>query len=510
MKFNLEKKDGNKHLQDFIQKYATSLRQQMISINSLNNGNYNPQLGQEYQQEINTSTRVPTQSELTEWLRRPYDNQKSLRDVSRFLSNSVMQYHRSKKHFASIMNYRYELTACDIPEKDEEESFMNAYGRCLDILKRLNVQYQFENITWSTMDDGAKFYFLRETEHFMTLTELPNDYCYITGTWDLGFTYAIDLSYFDRHAYLKDQIPEFSQAYEIFIKMRELSYRGLELLPYQYYPVPIEKGFVFTFDPIHAEATPPLKGTFKDAFEIVGYKNLLKQRTTLDTWKMIAQKIPYDEKNEKFIVEYEEASQIVNMIQRIMPPGAKTFATFFEPHEISFNQAQNMNNITGLGEQLYWSSLGVAGNIFGMDNKTGLGLQLSLESDMGFIDHLYRQFENFINWQFLLTSREFRFQVKFMGNRYTKLDEIKTYKDIVLSTNMPVSRVFALAGYEPFEIDATINLENILKRKSKMKPIIAGAQMSGKNKGGRPESSQGELGDAGEITRDYDSNSSKS
>ena len=176
--------------------------------------------------------------------------------------------------------------------------------------------------------------------------------------------------------------------------MREAGVRGDKLAMYQYYPMPIESSWVFMFDPIHADASPPLRGIFKDAFEILSYKDLLKQKTTLDTWKLIAQVIPYDKDSKKFIVEYNEAVKVVNMSQQLMPKGVRTFATFFNPQELNFSQAQSMNNINGMGEQLFWSAVGVNSSMMGGETKSALVLKYSLEGDMGFVDHLYRQIEN--------------------------------------------------------------------------------------------------------------------
>ena len=505
--------NGSELINQFVEQYSSSLRQQITQINELNQkGFYQPSIGQDFTQSINISPNVPTQKQLTEWLRNPQRYQKQLRDTSQFLENSIMQYERSIKHFASLMTFKYDLRPCDRMPKDEKEraTYLNSMDTCMNILKQLNIRYQFEKVNWGIMQSGAKFYYIRETDRFKTLQELPSDFCYITGTWDLGYTFAIDLTFFDKMVNAKLFAPEICAAYDFFIKMRELGMSGSQLAPYQYYGVPIEKGWVFTFDPVHAQAVPPLKGVMKDALEILSYKDLLKQKTTLDTWKLIAQKIPYDEKNQKFIVEYKEAQNIVNMIQQMMPSGARTFATFFEPQEINFSQAQSMNNISGLGESLYWQSIGLAGGLFGGDNKTSMGLKLSIETDNGFIDHLYRQYENFVNWLLLMDSRAYTWQVKFYGDRFTENEDIATYQTLVTANNFPVGKLFGLAGYEPFEVLPILDLENELGIKDMMKPIIAGSQMSGTdvlNKGGKPV--QAEVDDAGQVTRDNDSNANK-
>lgn len=504
--------DGNELMQNYIQEYAQSVKQTISQINAMQQrGVYNPIMGQDFTQNLNISPYVPTQRELTEWLKNPAKHQKALRDTSQFLSNAIMQYERSIKHFSSILTYRYDLRPLSrIPkDKDGKTSYLKSMDTCNNILQKLNIPYQFENIIWSVMQEGVKFCYITDKDYFMKLFELPDDYCYITGFWELGYTFAIDLTFFNRFVGLQDILPEMYSAYETFIKMRELGISGERLAMYQYYPVPVEKGWVFTFDPVHADASPPLKGVFKDALEILSYKDLLKQKTTLDTWKLIPQTIPYDEKSGKFIVEYKEAENIVNMSQMMMPKGVRTFATLFKPQELNFSQSQNMNQIVGTGETLYWRSVGINGVMMGENVNSALALKFGLEGDYAFMEHMYRQIENFVNFQLLLNSRTYKWKIKMYGNRYSEGEDIDRELKVVISSNAPIEKLYALRGYQPFEIDPMIDLEEELGRKDRLKPIISGSQMSGKdvnNESGRNALSDSEIGDAGQQTRDNDSN----
>lgn len=497
--------------EEYIDQFSISMQQTLNQLNAMNEtGFYNPTMGQDFTQSINISPVVPTQLNLTEWLKNPARHQKSLRDTSQFLDGAIMQYKRSIKHLSSIMTYRYELIPISkVPkEKEKQKKYLSTMDTCNNILRKLNVKYQMEKEIWNVLQNGVGFYYIKDTKHFRKLYELPRDYCYVTGFWDLGYTFAIDLSYFDRAIGLAQTIPEFYYAYEYFIKMRELGVSGEKLAMYQYYPVPIESSWVFMFDPIHADTSPPLKGVFKDALEILNYKDLLKQKTVLDTATLLIQVIKYDDTAKKFIMEYNEAAKIVAATQQLLPKGVKTLASPFEPKQFNFSQSQNMNNILGIGETLYWNSIGINSTMMGGETKSALVLKYSLEGDMSFVDHLYRQIENFINWQLLLGSREYVWQTKFFGNRYTEEEDIKRELTIVTTSNAPIEKLYALRGYEPFEIDPILELEGILDRKSKLKPIIAGNQMSGKdaieNKNGAPEKDT--LTEGGENQKTYDSN----
>jgi len=504
--------DGNDMLNEQIQQFASSLKQQINQMNNMNKSI--PSVGQDYTQSVNISPREPTQKELMQWMKNPSRFGKQLRDASQYLENCIMQYQRSIKHMASIMTFKYDMRPLSKMPKDAtaKATYMKSMDTCNGILQKLNIKYQFEKINWEIMEVGAKFVYIRQTDSFITLQDMPIDYCYITGKWDLGWTYAIDLTFFDKIANSQYMAPEFAEYYAVFCKMRQLGFNGSELVPYQYYPVPVEKGFVFTFDPIHAQAVPPLRGTFKDALEILNYKDLLKQKTTLDTWKLIASKIPYDTKSQKFIVDMNQATGIVGMLQQLMPSGVRTFATPFETQEVNFNQSQSTNNIVGLGENLYWKSVGISGNLYGDDNSSAMGILLSLEADFSFMSHLYRQYDNFVNWILMQNSRTYSWQVKFYGNKYTEVDDLKTYSALVSANNMPVGKLFGLAGFEPFEVMPVLELEAELGIKALMTPIIIGSVMSGKDTnavGGAPKKDINNITPQGEAQINNDANAQR-
>jgi hypothetical protein len=257
---------------------------------------------------------------------------------------------------------------------------------------------------------------------------------------------------------------------------------------------------------------PPLTPIFKDATAIMTYKNLLLQRTALDTWKVIAQKIPLD-KNNVPIFNGEQAQMFVEFIQSVLPDGTAVFATPMETQEIDFsNGATGQDNITGRGEELFWRSAGVNGSLMDSSDKSSATMKYSLMNDAGFVEQIYQMFEDFINLQLRLLSRKYRFTVKFYGNRYFDLEDAKAYKEVVIGTNGLLGKMYALMGYEPFEVLPTIKLENALQLKDNLTPIISGSQMSGDDieaKAGAKTKSDLDIGDSGLQTRDNDSNAKR-
>ena len=490
-----------------VNAYSESILNNINRINVISsNGMYSPVQGQNILQQVNMNPRVPTQTELTTWLTNPPKYQKHLRDVSAFLDGAIMQYKRTLDHFAKILTFRQELTAATEPTSAEEnKTFLKSRIRCLDYLRKFNLNYQRHMIMPKIIRDGGFFAYFVEDDNFVNVIEIPSDYAYITGRWQWGWTYAVDLTWFDRLNGAEETMPELYHYYKIFVEMREAGISGSALAYYQYFPVPVEDGTYFTFDLLVAENVPPFIGIFKDALEINNYKALLKQKSALETWKIIAQRIPLDDKGLPQI-PVSLAEKFIALTQSVLPKGTSTFSSPMEIKELNFSNGQNQNNITGIGEQLFWRSVGVNGSLMDLGDKSAASLRLSLINDGAFVEHIYSQFENYINLKFMIISRKFIFKLKLFGNRYTDKEDAKEYANMVSTQNMPAGKLFGYAGYEPYEVIPTLKMEKLLKIKDLMRPLESPFQQSQKEEAGRKPKDESELKKSGEVQRDNDSN----
>jgi hypothetical protein len=270
----------------------------------------------------------------------------------------------------------------------------------------------------------------------------------------------------------------------------------------------INKFYAFTFDPLQAIVLPPFKAVLSDALEVVDFKAILKQKAIIDTITVLVQQIPLDKDGNKPIMIRQEAELFVRAAQSILPKGAVTFTTPMETTKIDFKDSQNFNELISLGEHGLAQSVGINGNVTGTDSSDSTtAMKASLENDYAFVEHLYRQYENFINIRFYNESKKWPFRIKFFGNRYTDDATEKSYLAKVTTANFPIVKLLAY-DYDSNEIDGIVEQEDILDYKNKLKPLIAGFNMKsgGAPSSGRPQKDVSELGDKGAETRDSGSN----
>ena len=501
---------------EVLYSYTVGLNNQLRKL-SIENGTSNltsPMLGQEFLSTFETEIRGATPQTLTEWLKNPKQNAERLREYGRYLSVLVEQYKRIINHFVSIMSMQYEwIPLCDFKKISKDKTLTDNFNKyksgVFNTLRKLNIKYQYPKIVQKVMEDGVAFYYIKKTKDFITLYPLPTEYCYIQSQFDLGWRFALDLTCFDYIASLKNDLPLLYEQYKVFCEIKELknSLTTSTLNQFQFVTIPVDMGYCFTYDMIHIDLTPPLKGTFKDAIEISQYKNLLRTKLMLDTVQLIVQKIPQKKDGDgTLIMDARQAQRLVQSSAGLLPMGVKTFATPFDAECFSFSNSQQNQQLIGIGESILNASAGVSGVMLGEKSNSALTLNYSLEGDMGFVEHIYRQLENFTN--LMINNRNYPSVVKFFGNRYKDRDDIKQEQSLVQSTNAPLFRLYALRGYEPFEVEAQISYDKFLGIKDELTPILSGNVMSYKDKeqAGNKERDLNDLSDGGANQREYESN----
>ena len=496
----------------FSESLARKLKQtEWLTTQASANGMYQPIYSEQLLQQININPRSATSNQIEQWLLSPQFFDQNLRHLSQYLSYAVGQYNRAVYYMNTIKSYNYVLlpSDSDVEGEIDNKEYLHAYDICLRTLQKMNIKYQIPKADLQTMIEGATFYWVSETSDTISLLQLPSDYCYITAPWTYGFMFAIDLVFFDQFVSVPTQIPELCEAYNKFVEMRKAIMEGEDLAPYQYYQVPVEQGFVFTFNPSMPDKLPPLVSTMSSALDTLSYKDLLKNKMALDLYKIIAMKIPLDKDNKQMAVSYNLAQEITQIVQETLPSNMRAYSSPFESQSINIDQSSRFDQIVNVSNDTFYASSGFSKSMFGSsDVKQGTALKLSSQVDFAYAStHMYAQYANFVNWMLAQKTKKYRFQVKFFGCKLTEKEDIEMYANLVKTTNSHLLEFFASTGKEPFQVKSSLILEDKLDLRTLMKPLVS-AFNSKQTDGGRPEKTV--KSDGGDTSDDYESNQNDS
>jgi hypothetical protein len=499
-------------LQIFANTIARSVRQvEKLTTTSSSNGKYQPLMSEKNFQDINISPQVASSEQIESWLLSPQYFDKELRHLSQYLAYAVGQYNRAIWYLNTIKSYNYVPKFPYIAEEEENSDiYKQDWETYLKVLQKMNIKYNIPKIDASVMYDGIVATYIVETNDTISMHIIPTDHVYITSPWTFGYTFAIDLTYFDRFAMLDDQVPELIEAYKLFVSMRKALFSGEKLAPYQYYQVPPQKGWIFTFDPIHPDKVPPLTSSMGSTIDILSYKELLKNKLALDLYKVIALKIPLDKDNKNMAISYDLATEITAVVQSQLPDNMRVFTSPFDSNAIVTDQTNRFGEIIDISNGNFSASTGFPQGLFGsIEAKQGTALQMSQKVDFAYAStHMYNQYNNFVNYQVAIRTKKYHFGVKFFGNKIEEQKETEMYSGLVRTNNAFVYDLFASTGKEPYEIESCLRKENKLKKL--MEPIISAFNTSDAKDAGRSSKNDSDLSDAGENTRDYGQSQSKS
>lgn len=489
--------------ENFLQSYSHALYSALKQIN--NSPYYIPQYANSLMKDINISPRKPTSQEIEKWLFNPQQYEQQLSSLSQYLEGVVMQYERTIYHFATLLTFNYYIYPISpTPTKKEElVTYKNSYNKALTWLRKFRPKEQFQNAMLGIIREGGKFYYVRESDEYIDLQEMPAEWCVIDGRTSIGYTYSFNMNFFLRAPKtLEGYASEFMEWFDEFYEEYKVN-RGV-----QYYKqMPPENSAVFLFDDTKSARLNPLRSLFKDALDIQEYKSLLKTKAMLDTWKLIYLKSPLD-KDGKPSLNQTLIANWVAAAQASLPYGAVAFGSPLEATELKVSDNQFINTLGSLTNSKYWENAGVNANVMGnADAKSASSIKASLETDVNFVSHLYPIFERFINFQLSQKTGKYKFGVRFFGDKFRISDTRKELKEAIQYDDSNYFKWMASMDYEPFEVAEMGNLMNALGLRKKIKPLMSSHTLSGKDdKGGRKTMDDNDLGDSGEQTRDIDGN----
>lgn len=508
-------------------------------------GSYSPIFGEQLVNELYPQSVPYTREKIRTLLKDAEKNSFQIRQAAEYVRNNILQFERVEQYFISLFSFKYYL----IPKRSISKftDLKKSKEKIYKFLESLRIKEQFPRITADVIKNGCGFYLFSKKGDMFDFLRLPIDQCRVTGVRNtFGMCFEVDAFYFQRLYDLGMVTPEIYSYYKDLIESKmspaekddngrlkrdgngELRRRIGRVNERIFIPISPLHGCCITADPYRGTKVPLLSALLPDSLDILEYKNIQKQKSILETWCIIPQVIPYEEV-EKPKVPLQLAKQTIAMLQSALPQGVVTFSTPLEvQNPITLQSSNTQENITGLGEQNFFSAVGVAGNVMGVgEAKNQAALDFSNLTDFGFVSYLYGQFDSIVNLLIMIYVNENDWKIKFFGNSYRHEKEVKDASSMFSTNNLPAEYLGANLGFEPQEFEYMLELGDKSKLKDLMKPLVSQFQQSSNQSvsnntkkdnsnsnastdtGGRPELDSDELSDGGEQARQDETNANR-
>lgn len=512
-------------------------------------GSYSPIFGEQLVEDLYPRSVPYTREKIRLLLKDAEKHSFQIREAAEYVRNNILQFERAEQYFISLFSFKYYL----LPKKSVSKitDLKKSKEKVYKFLDSLRIKEQFPRITADVIKNGVGFYLFSKKGDVFDFLRLPIDQCRITGVRSTyGMCFEVDAFYFERLYQMGMVVPEIYNYYKDLIEekmspaerdengevkrdkdgnIKRSKRKRMGVNDRIFIPISPLHGCCVTADPYKGTRVPLLASLLPDSLDILEYKNIQKQKSILETWCIIPQVIPYDTV-EKPKVPLQLAKQTINMLQKSLPAGVVTFSTPLEvQNPITLQSSNTQENITGLGEQNFFSAVGIAGNVMGVgEAKNQAVLDFSNLTDFGFVSYLYGQFDTIVNLLIMIYVNETDWKVKFFGNSYRHDKEVKDASSMFSTNNLPAEYLGANLGFEPQEFEYMLELGEKSKLKDKMQPLVSQFQQSGNGQeatktinkqqdnananatdNGRPQKDNDELTDSGQQAREDETNANR-
>lgn len=445
----------------------------------------------------------------------PQKNEQQLRELSCYVYNVSSHYRRLIDFFPYILLYNYNIIPTYTPEKINKKEFEKEYAQTVKECEKYNLKHEGMKSMKIAIKDGVFFGLCYESSDSFYIKPVQAKYAKINGIEDGTYTFEFDLNYFNgKKKLLKMYGQDFIDAYD---RYKGNNAKGIKPdKNNRWYEPP--NGICLKADesdPYYS--LPYYTGLLSDIFNIEDYKMLHKAKRENDNYKAIA--LELETENGIPLMDFKMAEKYYNhIVDNINNDGIGAFLTPFKVDDISFasTQTAGSNDVIDAEEEFYMSS-GVNALLFGSTKaNSSSSMLLSVKSDEQIAYSILLQFQRYFNKKLKKRNRDYGFKIEFIPQSIFNQTEFTDRYAKAASLGLPVKTAYAASlSMSPSDILLMTYLEEDVLQLSKKKwlsPLISSnVQSSVDTKVGRKtsEESGNTIGEAGEKTRNSDSNDNR-
>ena len=411
-----------------------------------------------------------------------------------FYQNSGM-YKRLLSYLANLFTMDYYIVPnfLDGLGNIKKEKIIKELNSILFMFDNMQIKQSLKNINFNILLDGSFFGYIRQDTSVITIQKLNPDYCISRYKMNGRYCVEFNVKYFDemyrneteRSAALAAFPKEISKAYNAYKAGKLKSsypsdYSGMWIL------LDINNSICFK---ITEDGVPFFAPIMLDILNISDYKEIEKERSLQELYKLFIQKMPLDKDgNLIFDIAETEAFHTNGASVLADSPGVDILTTFADVEMINLQENNRaLRNDLEIASNSFFNESGTSKMIF---SATGnIALDKSVKTDEGLMQILLDQYEFFLNsfLQMLFNNRKYYYQLIILPiTIFNRQEMSKFYREQASYgyTRMPAT---IASGISQSAFLASLTFENdILNLSERMIPLSSSYTQSGGADEGRP------------------------
>lgn len=496
---------------------------------------FTPQMVNERMKDSNLNPLSADEALIQTALASPKQHEKQLVGYGEFFELSNMLYKRMMSYMANMLSFDIKDLICLNAEKKDYSSkkYKDDYKIVCDFLDSFNIKEEFLKVMRECIRNDASFWILRDEGQKYVLQELPQDYCLITGRWNHGILFDMNMTWFLQPGVDINMYPDVIK--EMYFKTfynadgeyqpsaNMLSRDGTFALYSQ--TSPVDGFWCWKLTPEIATRIPYLAPLFSDMVLQPLMRSLQKNKNIIEATKLAVGLIPLLDKSAKgqvvsdmVAIDPDTAGKFLALLKSGISESIKVGALPFEDMKaIDFDTS--VNNILSESNQNVGTSAFSTKLVYNDTRQSVLETQIAFDADVSLVHYMYSYFEDFVNYFINRQTKNFKFKIKLDGTMGSHEQKKRMEEFVSLATIGVVlpNRLSYALGMMPHELkksmeeakssdfmDLLIPMMNLYTDTGEESSDGKSAKNKVSNSGGRPKKSNDELADGGATARDYE------
>lgn len=447
-----------------------------------------------------------TKADYRSYIENPANNEKNLREMSRFFYRVSTPYWRLIQYYSQLHLFYWTITPhLDFTGTVKQDKILKDYYKVLQFLVNMNLEHEMRKALTSVFKDGVFYGFVYNTNDSFYIDPFDPDYCQIAGVEDGSYTFNFNFKYYDQHPILLESIDKSLTSQ--YNKYKNGSAEQWQLID------PQRSICIKANEENALEILPPLIGIFEDLMDLIDYKALIRNREEIMNYKMVIQKIPHRNNSGKvddFEIDMDTAEAFHAQMQAIVPESVGVGLSPMDIETVEFKQDDSDVDILAKAVRTIFDDAGTSLMLFNSDKSGSVGLDASIRTDEAMVFSMVRQIERWIR-RYLKYEFKQKYDFRFLDMTVFNRDKVLERELQLAQNSMPNKlTLMCAAGVNPLTTLSSLIFENeILKLHERFMPLqtsFTQSSSSKSDKGGRPEKDGADLTDSGANSKDANSN----
>lgn len=496
-------------------------------------GAFNPMTTNETLKSLNVHTLVPTKEKIDNALKDPINNEVALTSYGFYYYFSNLTYKRNVEIFKSLPAFDLSVRCINLekPEDINSKEYKDDNKIVKEFLQKFDYRAEFKNVMWNLIMSETYFTMFRKFKNRYKLQAFPSQYALLTGEWEYGLLYDIDINFFANNTMVDiGMFPESikKKFNEIYGNRKSNEYKPSNPIEKRngtfanYIQTSPKDGFfAFKFNMAHNLNIPFYSATLPEMSILPIIRDLQLNQSMAAAKKIIAADVPYikDIKGagltNKVAIDPTELKRFVDTVAQGLQGLVKLLYTPTEKStgiEFKNTDADAYNNFMSITSQLLSGS---KSNVNVSSRENAIQTKIAMNMDELIVEEVYPQFNDFLNYYVNNETKKYKFEFKFEGckNDFSKTRRQNEAFALADKGIISLNKIANAFGMNKYELEDEVNEAKYSGFTNKLQLLLNINTMSKQETNsasvGRPQKDEDDLSDSGSATRNAGSNIEK-